>query len=226
MDRKRQAAWEAALAKQDRGEEVPSEEHYDLLREGLFKGMNKVDAGEEARYVVRYWTHGVSLDPIRGRGQAEANNWFKIGETWGEERQTEKLRAMIEASEHDPDYFDALNSLCVQFHEKAEPFPDALAAWAIAFHKDERPRPPKRQSNKGEPHYANVIRNSWFATTFELLRYLGLGKMDSYAAIAEVFGLDSAAVANAIRAYRKSDHTLPAPWECWPPSPNLKPIRK
>ena len=219
MDRKRQAAWESALAKKDRGEEVPSEEHDDLLREGLFKGMNRVDAEEEARYVVRYWTHGVRLDPIRGRGQAEVENWFKIGQEWGDERQTEKLRAMIAASEHDPDYWHVLNLLCVQFHEKAELLPPDLAAWAIALHKNDLTRPPKRQSHRGEPHYANVIRNFWFAETFALLCYLGLGKMDSYAAIADVFKLEPAAVRTAIRADRQSDHILPAPWECWPPPP-------
>ena len=42
MDRQREAAWKSALAKMERGEEVPSEEHFALLREGLFEGMDKV----------------------------------------------------------------------------------------------------------------------------------------------------------------------------------------
>lgn len=39
MDEQRRAAWKAAIRKLRRGEPVPPDEHYALLRENLFKGL-------------------------------------------------------------------------------------------------------------------------------------------------------------------------------------------
>ena len=61
MDRERCDAWAAAFAKLKTGLQVwdlPPEEHYALLRPGLFEGMDEVTAQEEAEWVVRYWLHG------------------------------------------------------------------------------------------------------------------------------------------------------------------------
>ena len=43
MDEKRRAAWKAAIAKRERGEEVPPEEHCALLRDGMFGEGNRAD---------------------------------------------------------------------------------------------------------------------------------------------------------------------------------------
>ena len=218
MDRKRRAAWGSAFAKLDRGEEVSTEEHYELLCNGLFDGLNKVDVHEEACFVVRYWLHEADIEPIPWRGPAEADGWFQIGEIWGEERQAEKLRNMIEASAHDPDYWQALNLIAARLHDERRQFPDALAEWASRFHKREIVPPPKRQSNRGEPHYANDMRTSWFASTASCLWYLGLTrKGEIYSAIAAECGVSERIVAEAIKAAERSDGRLPAPWECWPP---------
>ena len=129
MDEERRAAWEAAFAKLREGLqiwEMPLEEHYALLPQGLFEGMNEVEAIEEALFVVRYWLHGQDPSPIPPRGLAEADNWFAMQSTWGEKRQAEKLRAMIEASGQDPDYWEALNQIAVRLHANGMPFPDDL----------------------------------------------------------------------------------------------------
>ena len=58
MDKERCDAWAAAFAKLKTGLQVwdlPPEEHYALLRPGLFEGMDEVTAQEEAEWVVRYW---------------------------------------------------------------------------------------------------------------------------------------------------------------------------
>ena len=219
MDRQREAAWKSALAKMERGEEVPSEEHYALLREGLFEGMDKVTAQEEATYVVLYLLHETDLSPIPWRGSIEADNWFEMRETWGEERQAEKLRNMIEASERDPDYWEALNCIAARLHKERRLFPHDLADWASRLHKGEVLRPPKLQSNKGQPHYANNSRDLWLAHVFSVLQFLGLtSKMECREAIAVACGQSDRTVAKAIKAATESDGKLPAPWECWPPA--------
>ena len=43
MDEARRAAWEAAIAKQECDEEVPLDEHYAFLREGMFGGVATPD---------------------------------------------------------------------------------------------------------------------------------------------------------------------------------------
>ena len=58
MDKKRKAAWKSAILNVKRGEEVSPEDHYSLLRQGMFEGLNEGDRRAEAKYVVRYWLHG------------------------------------------------------------------------------------------------------------------------------------------------------------------------
>ena len=218
MDRKCREAWESALAKLDQGEEIPSEEHYNLVPEGLFEGMDKVAVHEEALYVVRYWLHGACLSPIPWRGSREADNWFAMRETWGEERQLEKLRNMIEASVCDPDYWQALNLISARLHDERRPFPDELADWACRLHRGELHPPSKPQSHEGRPYYANDNRDSWYASVFMLLWFLGLtSRMECYSVIATECGASERTVADAIKAATQSDGRFPAPWECWPP---------
>ena len=115
VDRKRRgAAWDAAFAELDKGLEVSPEEHQALLRPGLLKGLSDVEATEEAANVVRYWLCGRDLSPIAVRGPVEADNWFTMRAKWGEERQAEKLRNMIEASAVDSDYWEALKLIGVR----------------------------------------------------------------------------------------------------------------
>ena len=207
----RPAAWRSAIAKKDRDEDVPVVEHYALLEENLFKKVRDADKHEEAKFVVRY---------RRKRGLLEAEHWFSLGEVWGEERQTKKLRAMIEASAVDRDYWDALNDIAIGIHGRGIPFPDDLADWAIELHKGTLTPPPKRQSDHGRPYYAYNNRNSAFAYVFGFLEFLGLkSRMARYAAIAEVYNLSVRTVTDAIKAGMLSDGKLPRPWECWPPPP-------
>ena len=226
MDDERRAKWAAAITKNDQGEEVSLEEHYDLLRPknnklgkpGMFEGLNIVDRMEEAMNVVQYWLAGIDLSPIEWCGQAEAENWFAMRDNWGEERQAAKLREMIKASVHDPDYWEALNLVAISFLAKGEPLPDVLADWTIERLKENLAKPPKPRSNKGEPHYAHDVRNYQFAVVFDLLGYLGLdGKTECYDAIAEVCDVSVRTVQDAIKKGVKFDGKLPAPWECWPP---------
>ena len=60
MDERRRAAWKAAIAKRQRGEEV--EEHYSLLRDGMFSAGNAADIRQEALLFLRYWLHGLNID--------------------------------------------------------------------------------------------------------------------------------------------------------------------
>ena len=214
MDRNRRAAWDAAFAKIANGESISSAEHYALLRPGLFEGLNDVEATAEAANVVRYWLHGMDWSPIPPRGRAEANNWFAMRKIWGEKRQAEKLRNMIEASVSDLDYWDALNLISVRLLANSLPFPDDLADWAIEFHKGASP-PPKH--HRGTPRYANLNRDNMIADVFGLLGYLGLDrKMVRYNVLESYFDVDERTVMSAIKADARFDRKLPPPWKCWP----------
>ena len=217
MDRKRHDDWVTALAMMDRGEEVPSELHYVLLKKGMFDGLNAVDRLEKAIYVVKYWLRGMDLSPIGPRGELEAKNWFTICEHLGLERQAEKLRAMVAASSENPDYWDALNFIAARLHEQRAPFPDELADWAMKFHLGNLKKPPKLQSNRGQPSYAQNSRNMLLSDVFGLLGYLGLeSKMERYDAIAEARSMEADTVRKAVSKGRKVSSRLPLPWEVWP----------
>ena len=215
MNEERRARWMRAIRKSRRGEPASPEEHHALLREGLFRGLPKVDAEEEARYVVRYLLSGKDLSDIPPRGPCEARNWFTLGERWGASRRTEKLREMIAASQHDRDYFMALDHMAIHIQEKRLWWPALLADWDIAVRRGIRSRPAHVQGDQGQPHYAKDARNAWIAYAFSVLVHLGLEKMESYYVIADELDRTDRAVMNAIQSAR-APGTLPAPWECWP----------
>ena len=192
------------------------QEHKALLREGLFKGLGKADAEEEARYVVRYLLSGEDLSDIPPRGPREARNWFAMQEEWGAARQTEKLRNMIVASQHDLDYWTALNHIAIRIQEERRWWPAMLADWDIAVRRGTWSRPARVPGNQGQPHYAKDARNLWIAYAFRVLVHLGLGKMAGYYVIADELEKSENAVMDAIQSARARDR-LPAPWECWPP---------
>ena len=216
MDSQREAAWKAAIATSVRGEHVSSEEHKALFREDLYEGWDKVSAEEDATFVVRYVLSGRHLLAIPPRGPREAKKWFAMREQWGAERQEEKLRNMIAASKHDPDYWEALDLIAARLHDEGDQFPRVLATWASEVHRG-RSKPRKRQSSQGKPHYANDVRNMWFARAFFFLVYLGLGETKSYEVIANEVGMHRSAVRDAIRSAHVQDPKIPPPWECWPP---------
>ena len=175
---------------------------------------------------------GFSVDPIPWRWESEAESYFQIGEHWrqhgGERKQAAKLRNMIEASKHDPDYWDALHWLVVLHRARGVPLPEDLEEWAIDLHKSQiralrknypHPlvEPPRPRSNEGSPRYAMDNRNSTFASAFGLLGYLGL-KSESVRreAISEVYGVSIRTVKDSIEAGMQQESRLPKPWECWP----------
>ena len=192
-------------------------QHRALLREALFRGLDKVEAEEEARYVVRYLLSGKDLSDIPSRGPCEARNWFTMREAWGTARQTEKLRNMIDASQHDLDYWTALNHIAIRIQEERLWWPALLADWDIAVRRGMRSRPAQGRGNRGQPHYAKDARNLWIAYAFRVLVHLGLGKMEGYGVIAYELQKTERTVMHAIRAAGAADRRLPAPWECWPP---------
>ena len=196
---------------------MPPQDHHALLREGLFKGLGKIDAEEEARHVVRYLLSGEDLSDIPPRGPREARNWFAMREEWGAVRQTEKLRNMIAASQHDLDYWTALNDIAIRIQEERRWWPAMLADWDIAVRRGTRSKPAQARGKNGRPHYAQDARNLWIAYTFTLLLHLGLGKMEGYYVIADELDKGERTVMDAVRSARARARRLPAPWECWPP---------
>ena len=216
MDEQRRVAWKGAIRKSHRGEPVSAEEHYALLREGLFKGLGTVDAEEEARYVVRYLLSGEDLSDIAPRGPREAENWFAIREEWGVKRQAQKLCNMIAASQQDIDYWTALNHTAIRIQEERRWWPSVLADWDIAVRRGIRPKPSQPRGNQGQPPYAKDSRNVWITYTFSVLVYLGLEKMEGYYVLADELDKSAGAVMDAIQSARAQGGKLPAPWECWP----------
>ena len=216
MNEERRARWIRAIRKSRRGEPVSPREHNALLCEGLFTGLGRADAEEEARYVVRYLLSGEDLSDIPPRGPRKARNWFAMREEWGAARQTEKLRNMIDASQHDLDYWTALNEIAIRIQEERRWWPAMLADWDIAVRRGTWSRPARVPGNQGQPHYAKDTRNLWVAYAFRVLVHLGLGKMEGYYVIADEIDKSENAVMDAIQSARARDR-LPAPWECWPP---------
>ena len=125
MNRERCEQWEAAFAKQERGETISNEEHMALVPRGLFEGMSEVEAYDEAEKVMRYHLHlhGFDLTPIAPRGPAIGGNWFTIGPTFGEHRADEALQNFIEASTRDPDYWKALTVIAAPVPPEAPATP-------------------------------------------------------------------------------------------------------
>ena len=193
------------------------QEHDALLCESLFRRLSKVDAEEEARYIVRYLLSGEDLSDIPPRGEREAQNWFAIREEWGEKPQTQKLRNMIAASQHDIDYWTALNHIAIRIQEERRWWPAMLADWDIAVRRGTQSKPAQARGKNGRPHYAKDARNLWIAYTFTLLVHLGLGKMEGYYVIADELDKSERTVMDAVGSARARARRLPAPWECWPP---------
>ena len=216
MDEERRARWIRAIRQSRRGEPVSPQDHDALLPDGLFRGLNKVDAEEEARYLVRYLLAGEDLSDIPPRGPLEADNWFAMRDEWGAERQMEKLRAMIAASRYDPVYSAALQHVAIRIQEERRWWPAILADWDIAVRRGTWSKPVQPRGKNGQPHYAKDARDLWIAYTFTLLVQLGLGKTAAYYVIAEELDRNERTVMRAVRAAKARIQRLPAPWECWP----------
>ena len=200
MDEKRRAAWEAAVAKLDRGDEVPPEDHYALLREGMFKGFAHVDCADEADLFLKYWFRGHDLSHIPWLGEAIANHWFWLRDWdrwWGRNRADEALRNYITvANRKDFDHWTALNAIAARLQRERQPFPDALADWAAERHEGKHDKPPKprggyRSDNKSWPPYATEDRDSAFFSADSWLEHFGMTHAkDRLAAIAGFAGPD------------------------------------
>ena len=223
MDEKRLAAWQAAIAKRRQGEEVPLEEHYALLREGMFKGEPTPDVMEEADYFLRYWCGGLNRDSIRWLGPVLADCWFGLRD-WDREwdskipgrtanRAQEALRKYIESNDYD--HWVALNAIAARLHRERERFPDILADWAAECHEGRSKQPAKERGNKGEPPYAQEDRNRVFAMADDWLEHFGMAHVqDRRAAIAGFANrddVDEEVVRKGLKRWRDTQWRR-APW--------------
>ena len=211
MDEQRRATCRALIRKKLRGEQVSSEEVSAVWPKGLLAGMGRAEAEEEARLFLRYYLGGADLSDIDPRGWEEAKDWFATREKQRPEVQTERLRNMIEASDYDRDYWDALVYISMMFLAERKPLPARLAGWNIENLMELRHKPRRRRGNKGQPPYAKDRRNKWIAGTFSGLQSLGLAKMEGYRIIADEIGLSQRTVMKAIRSVPR----VPRPWESW-----------
>ena len=124
-------------------------EHDGLLREGLFKGLGRADAEEEARYVVRYLLvrggpFGHPPPGVRWRPRTGS----PCGTSGARTRQAEKLRNMIAASRHDPDYSTALDHIAIRIQEERRWWPAMLADWDIAVRRGTWSKPARVRGNQ------------------------------------------------------------------------------
>jgi len=216
MTEQRRAQWISVIRKSRRGEPVSPEEHDALLRAGLFQGIDRIAAEEEAHYVVRYLLSGEDLSDIAPRGSREAENWFAMRAEWGAELQTLKLHNMIAASEYDSEYRVALNHVAIRFQEKRLCWPAMLADWDIAVRQGTWREPARLRGNQGQPHYAQDSRNVWLAYSSSVLVQMGLGRMAGYDVIADELDKGTTTVRDAVRSTKAGSGRIPAPWECWP----------
>ena len=213
MDEHRRKAWEEAIAKLDRGETVPEEDHSALLRENMFKGDDKVAIYEEANLFLRYWYHANSIKPIPWLGEPIANYWFRIRDLdrqSGKNRAEKALRKNID--KNDFDHWTALNTICARLHRERQPFPDILADWAAELHEGKRERPPKEKGDQGRPPYAHEDRNRVYANASDWLKYYGMAKAeDRIGVIAHWSDVDETVVLKGLTRWRKRKWR-PAPW--------------
>ena len=215
MDKKREAAWRAAIAKLrrrykrgaesaklspeeqkaeyaklDPKDDISSEEHYALLREGMFEGKNKADIQEEAFLFLEYWLYGLSDDPIPWLGEMIANHWFWTRDwdrKWGRNYAEKLLWKYINAT--DFDHWDALNKIAARLHRERQPFPESLADWVAERLEGAPPKPKKKQAHKGGPPYARENRNNLFVTADSWLKHYGMkNSADRIHVITEYFG--------------------------------------
>ena len=226
MGPERDALWEAAFAKQSRGEEIPTEDHEALLPPDLFEGLDEIEIYEEGCNVVRYRLHGWDLSAIQPRGPAQGAGWFNIATTFGEDWAKESLRRHIEASSYDIDSYVALETIEGRMIAERLPIPDELRAWRAEVDGGARRRPPGHRGHKGRPRYANDARNFAIAELNILLEFLGLKtKTDRMSVIAKCLvemGIIAKSedpeelVRKALEAARKQSGRLPLPWGLWP----------
>ena len=217
MDEEHRAAWKAAIAKRNRGEEVSLDEHYALLREGMFEGELTPAVMEEAVLFLRYWLHGLNIDPISWLGTAIANHWFGLRDwdrQWGRNRADQTLRSYIAAKDYD--HWAALNEIAARLHRDGESFPDALTDWAAEVHlrlRDGALKPPaKERGDRGRPPYANEDRNGVFFMADNWLEHFGMNKSaDRIHVIARCIGDDESVVAKGLARWRRGNWRR-APW--------------
>ena len=190
------------------------EEHRALIRPGALKGLGKAEAEEQGRLTLRYLLAGADLSDVPPRGWEEGRDWFAMGEEWGPELQAVKLRNMIEASDYDVDYWNALMYIFMVFLAEHRPLPARLANWNIEIVLGLRSKPRGRRGNRGQPPYANDRVNDWIAYAVSELQILGLRKMASYRIVANEFGTSLRTVMNVIWSERKPA-PVALPWECW-----------
>lgn len=213
MDENRRAAWEAAIAKRERGEDVPPDERNALLRDGMFNGEATPVVMEEAALFLRYWLHGLSLEPLPWFGEIIAASWFHLRDwdrEWNRNRADKKLRDYVAAE--DFDHWEVLNIIAARLHRQREALPDVLADWAAEFHEGKRPRPPKGRGNRGEPPYAHEERNGIFFMADDWLEHFGMSRAaDRLAAIAAFAEVDEEVVRRGLTRWRDSQWQR-APW--------------
>ena len=152
MDEKRRVAWESAIAKLDRGEEVPAKEHDALLREDMFKGSSGTDIPEEADLFLRYWLHWGrpvshwvswrgSRPPVVFPGGLGSRSMAVIAPM-------KHCKTMSRRAKYDYDYYLALNTIAARLHRERKPFPEILADWAVKLHdrlREGTHKPPLRE---------------------------------------------------------------------------------
>ena len=217
----RRAAWGAAIAKNQRGEEVPPEEHYALLREDMFAGEATADVMEEADLFLRYWCHGLNIDALTWLGPAIAYHWFELrgwDRLWGGNRAGKALQDYIAADDYE--HWTALNEIAARLQHDREHFPDALADWDEEVHRrlcdGTLKTPTKEHGNKGQPPYAHEDRNNVYAMADNWLEHFGMSRAkDRLAAIAGFAGSDEDTVRKALKRWR-NDSWRRAPWPQFP----------
>ena len=212
MDEKRRAAWESAIVKHNRGEDVPEEEHYALLQENMFQGDATPDVLEEAALFLHYWIPDPD-DPIPWLGEAIANHWFRVRDwdrQWQKNRADDVLRTCIGADDYD--HWVGLNLIAARLHRKREKFPEVLADWAVNVHEGKLKPPPKERGHKGSPPYAYEDRNGAFFMAENWLNHFGMERAeDRIGVIAGFLKVSESTVQKGLTRWRKSDWRR-APW--------------
>ena len=214
MDDRRRAAWKAALAKRRQGEQVPPEDHYALLREGMFAGEAKPDILEEAKLFLRYWIGEPDVEPLPWFGEIIANHWFwqrHWDRGWNRNRTDAMLQEYISAD--DFDHWTALNIIAARLHRDREPFPDALSDWAAEVHEGKRRQPPREPGDRGNPPYSMEDRYAAFEAADHWLLHFGMKRgADRIGVIADNFGFEPDAVSKGLSRWRRRGDRRRAPW--------------
>ena len=213
VDEARRAAWKAAIAKQRGGEDVPPEDHYALLRSGMFAGEATPDILEEAALFLRYWIGSPDIETLPWFGKIIADHWFQQRDwdrKWARNRTDALLQEYIAAD--DLDHWTALNNIAAMLHRARDPFPHTLADWAADVHDGKLDPPRKERSHKGDPPYAQQERNAVFAAANDWLKHFGMERAgDRIGVIAEYTGHGESVVSKGLTRHR-TDGWRRAPW--------------